>query len=122
MTASWQKVFSDDPAVGFFAQRSRYEEALRAGRLLAPARSTADMEAIVRNSTVTGVLSILFAALTIVIVLACAHVSLKAIRSGGRLPLSEAPWVQSSLDASHIAAEPKAQGRPVLSGTGEASS
>ncbi|KPC70457.1 carbon starvation protein CstA, partial [Thermoactinomyces vulgaris] len=28
LTASWQKVFSDDPRIGFFAQRERYAEAL----------------------------------------------------------------------------------------------
>ncbi|WP_447034797.1 carbon starvation CstA family protein [Streptomyces sp. DSM 118878] len=97
MTASWQKVFSGDPAVGFFAQRSRYADALAEGRLLAPAKSAADMEAVVRNSTVTGVLSVVFALLTVVVVAACAHVSVKAIRNGGRLPLSESPHVESAL-------------------------
>ena len=28
LTASWQKVFSDSPTLGFFAQRARYQEAL----------------------------------------------------------------------------------------------
>ena len=36
MTASWQKVFSDNPAIGYFSQRSRYQ-ARDAGELLAPA-------------------------------------------------------------------------------------
>lgn len=31
LTASWQKVFSPDPAVGFFAQRERYADALDQG-------------------------------------------------------------------------------------------
>jgi carbon starvation protein CstA len=32
LTASYQKVFSDDPRLGFFAQRGRYADALELGR------------------------------------------------------------------------------------------
>src|SRR6185369_3741501 len=55
-TASWQKVFSSDPRLGFFAQRDRYADALADGRILAPAKSLGDMHTVVRNSTVDGIL------------------------------------------------------------------
>ena len=38
MTASYQKVFSDNPILGYFAQRQRYADARDAGELLAPAQ------------------------------------------------------------------------------------
>src|SRR5690606_25884003 len=34
LTASWQKVFSPNPGLGFFAQRDRYQEALQRGEVL----------------------------------------------------------------------------------------
>ena len=37
LTASWQKVFSDNPKLGFFAQRDTYQQALDDGEILAPA-------------------------------------------------------------------------------------
>ncbi|GAA1013000.1 carbon starvation CstA family protein [Streptomyces thermogriseus] len=97
MTASWQKVFSGDPKVGFFAQRAKYQEALDEGTVLAPAKSLDDMATIVTNSTVTGTLSAVFALLTLVVVLACARVAVKAIRNGGSLPLVEAEYVESKI-------------------------
>src|SRR4051795_13401494 len=57
LTASWQKVFSDDPKLGFFAQRNKFQDALAQGKILAPAKDVDGMNAIVRNSTVDGVLS-----------------------------------------------------------------
>ncbi len=56
MTASWQKVFSDNPAIGYFAQRARYAEARDAGELLAPATDADQMDQIVFNSTLNGTL------------------------------------------------------------------
>ncbi|MFE0425353.1 carbon starvation CstA family protein, partial [Streptomyces sp. NPDC058953] len=59
-TASWQKVFSPDPRVGFFAQRDRFADAADAGKVIGPAKNADDMDTIVLNSTVDGVLIILF--------------------------------------------------------------
>lgn len=97
MTASWQKVFSDNPAIGFFAQRAKYQDALDQGTVLAPAKSLDDMATVVTNSTVTGTLSVVFAVLTIVVVLACARTAVKAIRNGGSLPLAESEYVESRI-------------------------
>ena len=38
LTASYQKVFSDDPKLGFFAQRDRFKDAIANGEVLAPAK------------------------------------------------------------------------------------
>lgn len=67
LTASWQKIFSEDVKVGFFAQRDKYQAGIDAGEVLAPAKSMDDMRTVVTNSTVDGVLSALFALLIIVV-------------------------------------------------------
>ncbi|MFF0738880.1 carbon starvation CstA family protein [Streptomyces sp. NPDC004111] len=99
MTASWQKIFSSDPKVGFFTQRGQYQDALAQGKVLAPAKSLDDMSAVVTNSTVTGILSIVFAALTLTVVVSCALVCVKALRNGGSLPMKEAEYVESRVVA-----------------------
>ncbi|WP_442906488.1 carbon starvation CstA family protein [Kineococcus sp. NBC_00420] len=96
MTASWQKVFSDDPTIGFFAQRAKYSDALAAGDVLAPAKDAAQMQQVVTNSTVNGVLQSLFAVLVVVIALNAAVVVVRALRAGG-LPTTEEPAVPSKL-------------------------
>ncbi|MFG3440981.1 carbon starvation CstA family protein [Nonomuraea sp. NPDC047897] len=97
LTASWQKVFSADPGLGFFAQRERFQTALEQGQVLAPAKSEAAMRQIVLNSTVDGVLAALFAVLIIVVLLDAFRVWAKAIRSREPLPSTEAPFEESRI-------------------------
>ncbi|MEZ0165963.1 carbon starvation CstA family protein [Kineococcus sp. LSe6-4] len=96
MTASYQKVFSDNPAIGYFAQRARYADALATGELLAPARDAAQMQQVVTNSTVNGVLQSVFALLVIVVAANAAVVVARALRAG-QLPTTEEPAVPSAL-------------------------
>ncbi|WP_110239692.1 carbon starvation CstA family protein [Nocardioides gilvus] len=98
MTASWQKVFSDNPAIGYFSQRSRYRDAQDAGELLAPATDQGEMDQIIYNSTLNGTLQALFAVLVIVIVLNALYIWFKAVRAGG-LPTTEVPKARSALVA-----------------------
>ncbi|WP_173056857.1 carbon starvation CstA family protein [Phytohabitans houttuyneae] len=99
LTASWQKVFSDNPAIGFFAQRDRFADALDRGEVLAPAKSLDDMRAVVTNSTVDGVLAAFFAILVIIVIANAAWVCYKAIRSREPLPTTEAPYEKSKIVA-----------------------
>jgi carbon starvation protein len=99
LTASWQKVFSADPRIGFFAQRERFSTALEDGKVLAPAKNLDDMQAVVTNSTVDGVLAALFAVLVILVIANAALVCWRAIRSREPLPTSEAEYVESHLVA-----------------------
>jgi carbon starvation protein len=91
LTASWQKVFSTDPTLGFFAQRTRYAAAVEQGQVLAPAKNLGEMGTVVVNSTVDGVLSALFALLIVVVILDAARVCMKALRAREPLPSTEAP-------------------------------
>jgi carbon starvation protein len=96
-TAAWQKVFSGDPALGFFAQRARYAAALAGGRILAPARTAADMRQIVRNSAVDGILALVFALLVVIVLADAARVCVRAVRARTPVPTTEAAYVASRL-------------------------
>ncbi|MEU3409303.1 carbon starvation CstA family protein [Streptomyces sp. NPDC006670] len=112
LTASYQKVFSDDVKIGFFAQRDKYQTGIDAGKVLAPAKNMDEMHTVVTNATVDGVLSALFAALIIVVLLDAARTCFKAVSDPGSVRLSEVPWSESKIiaPAGLIAtAEEKAQ-------------
>ncbi|SET05447.1 carbon starvation protein [Geodermatophilus poikilotrophus] len=97
MTASWQKVFSADPRVGYFAQRQRYADAQAAGELLAPAQDADQMDRIIYNSTLNGVLQAVFALLVLVVVVNAVVVIARALRARGAVPTTEEPAVPSSI-------------------------
>lgn len=98
MTASWQKVFSDNPAIGYFAQADRYRDARDAGEVLAPAKDAGQMDQVVMNSTTNGVLQLTFAILTLVVVANAAVIWVRALRAGG-LPTTEVPATPSEIVA-----------------------
>ncbi|MGH3586375.1 MAG: carbon starvation CstA family protein [Pseudonocardia sp.] len=99
LVASWQKVFSADPKLGFFAQREKYAAALADGQVLGPAKDIDDMQAVVVNSTVDGVLSILFAVLIIIVIGNAVVVWYRALTSPEPLSSAEAPAVPSQIVA-----------------------
>jgi carbon starvation protein len=99
LTASYQKVFSDDPKIGFFAQRDQFQDALDSGEVLPPATSIDDMESVVTNSTVDGVLAALFAVLIVIVILDAARIWVRVIRSRRPAPTTETPFVQSRISA-----------------------
>jgi len=96
MTASWQKVFSADPRVGYFQQAQVYRDARDAGEVLAPAQDEGQMDQIIFNSTLNGILQAFFALLVLVVVVHAVVVIVRAIRSSG-LPTTEEPAVRSEL-------------------------
>src|SRR5215210_7868192 len=97
LTASWQKVFSDDPKLGFFAQRDKFQDALDQGDVLAPAKSIDDMHSVVTNSTVDGVLAALFAVLIVIVIADAARIWVRVLRSRAPQPTTETPFVQSQI-------------------------
>ncbi|MFH5231001.1 carbon starvation CstA family protein [Antrihabitans spumae] len=99
MTASWQKIFSGDRAVGYWTQRSLFVEAKEAGLTsFGSAKTPEAMDAVIRNSFIQGTLSIVFAVLVLVVVGAGAAVCIRSIRAGG-LPTTESPEVPSKIFA-----------------------
>ncbi|MEV0525717.1 carbon starvation CstA family protein [Streptomyces sp. NPDC050439] len=99
LTASWQKVFSSDPRVGFFQQRSNYQDAIDEGKILPPAKTMDDMHTVVTNSTVDGVLTAALALLIVIVIADAARICVKHVRDPQASKLSEAPYVESKLTA-----------------------
>ncbi|MFC4615725.1 carbon starvation CstA family protein [Cellulomonas algicola] len=91
MTASYQKVFSAEPRIGYWAQHRAFQDARAAGDTsFGVATSPAEIDAVIRNTAVQGTLSIIFAVLVIVVVVVGAVVVVRSVRAGG-LPTTEEP-------------------------------
>ncbi|MEU5317031.1 carbon starvation CstA family protein [Streptomyces sp. NPDC021056] len=99
LTASWQKVFSSDPKVGFFKQRQIFQDAIDRGEVLPPAKTMDDMRTVVTNSTVDGVLTAVLALLIVVVIADALRVCVRHIRRPALSTLSESPYVESKLVA-----------------------
>ncbi|MCI3273009.1 carbon starvation CstA family protein [Streptomyces cylindrosporus] len=99
LTASYQKVFSSDPKVGFFKQRSVFQDAIDAGKVLPPAKNMDDMHTVVTNSTVDGILSAVLAVLIIVVIADALRVCVRHVRRPALSTLSESPYVESRITA-----------------------
>lgn len=99
MTASWQKIFSGDPKVGYWTQHFQYRDAKDAGKATFGAAKNPDqIDAVIRNTFIQGTLSIVFAVLVVIVVAAGVVMALKAIRGSGR-PLTEDEPVPSRIFA-----------------------
>ncbi|MEV6173170.1 carbon starvation CstA family protein [Streptomyces sp. NPDC051954] len=99
LTASWQKVFSSDPKVGFFKQRQVFQDAIDRGEVLAPAKSMDDMRTVVTNSTVDGVLTAVLALLIVIVIVDSTRVCVRHVRRPALSTLSETPYVESKIVA-----------------------
>jgi carbon starvation protein len=99
MTASWQKIFSADPALGYWKLHSICQAAKAAHKGCSTAKTPHDVDAVIRNSFIDGTLSIVFAALVLIVVIAGVWVCVRALRVGGELPTTETPAVPSKIFA-----------------------
>ena len=98
LTASWQKIFHEDPRIGFFAQRSAAQEALANGEPFTGTSSLAQTEQIITNATVDGILSIIFALAIIVVIVDAVRVWIGLIFGSGEPDLHEAPYEPSEIE------------------------
>jgi carbon starvation protein len=98
LTASWQKIFSADPKVGYWKQHSICEAAQATGKLCLTAKTPADVEKIIRNTFIQGTLSIVFASVVVIVFVAGVLVVVNALQGRGR-PLAEDEPVPSRIFA-----------------------
>ena len=99
LTASWQKIFSADPSIGYWSQHFQYSAARHAGKTaFGSAKNAHQLGDVIRNTFIQGTLSVLFALVVVIVVVAGIVVAFKAGRGGGR-PLTEDDSVPSRLFA-----------------------
>ncbi len=80
MTASWQKIFSADPKVGYWKQHSQYVAAQEAGKTTFGAAKNPDqIDAVIRNTFIQGTLSVVFAVLVLIVFVAGVVMALQAL-------------------------------------------
>ncbi|WP_430297080.1 carbon starvation CstA family protein [Sinomonas sp. B1-1] len=100
ITASAYKIFSPVPAVGYFAQNAAFAKALADGKTsFGTAKTVAAMEAVVRNTMVQGVLSVVFVVLSIIVIITALIATVKAFRGIGVDTDQEDPAVPSRVFA-----------------------
>ncbi|WP_288450812.1 carbon starvation CstA family protein [uncultured Acinetobacter sp.] len=101
MTAGWQKIFHENPKIGFLAQANRFSDAIARGELLKPAKTMAEMQAVVISNQINAVLCGFFMVVAIVMVIASIGVIRRALTS--KVPtVNEAPAVYEDADASTV--------------------
>jgi carbon starvation protein len=91
LTAGWQKLFDPDPKIGFLAHANKYASAIAEGKLLAPAKSMAQMQQVVLNDRIDAFLCGLF----ILVVVSIAWYGLRTVlkaRAASRPTANETPY------------------------------
>ena len=81
MTAGWQKIFHENPAIGFLAQANKYSAALAKGELIKPAKTMAEMQTIVFSNQVNAVLCGFFMIVLVVMIIASLRTLANALKS-----------------------------------------
>jgi carbon starvation protein len=83
ITASFHKIFSPVPAVGYFANNAAFAKALADGKTsFGSAKTQAAMEAVVRNTMIQGWLSVIFVVLSIIVIITATVATVRAFRNG----------------------------------------
>ncbi|OUY08086.1 carbon starvation CstA family protein [Acinetobacter populi] len=81
MTAGWQKIFHENPKIGFLAQANRFSDALSRGELLAPAKTVAEMQTVILSNQINAVLCAFFMIVAVVMLIASIGVIRRALKS-----------------------------------------
>jgi len=96
MTAGWQKIFHENPKIGFLSQANRFSDAIARGELLAPAKTVAEMQTIIMSNQINAALCGFFMIVAIVMIIASIGIIRRALQSP--VPtVNEAPVVLSDV-------------------------
>jgi carbon starvation protein CstA len=98
LTAGWQKVFDPNVKVGFLAHAHKFQAALDQGQLLAPAKTTVQMEQIIFNDYVDATLSGFFMFVVVAVLVYGVRTVLQA-RTTGTPSSKETPFVAAPTTA-----------------------
>ncbi len=79
MTAGWQKIFHENPKIGFLAQANRFSDAIARGEILKPAKDLAEMQTIVFSNQINAVLCGFFMIVAVVMLFAAIGIIRRAL-------------------------------------------
>ncbi|TCB57930.1 carbon starvation CstA family protein [Acinetobacter terrae] len=79
MTAGWQKIFHENPKIGFLAQANRFSDAIARNEILKPAKDVAEMQTIVFSNQINAILCGFFMIVAIVMLFAAIGVIRRAL-------------------------------------------
>ncbi|HEX5276381.1 MAG TPA: carbon starvation CstA family protein [Fluviicoccus sp.] len=82
LTAGWQKLFHENPKIGFLAHADKFSAAHAKGEVLAPAKSLEQMQQVIMNDYINATLCVVFLG----VVLSMLLFALRAMRNGLRNP------------------------------------
>lgn len=81
LTAGWQKIFHENPKIGFLAQANKFSDGIAQGTLIAPAKSLADMQTIVMSNQINAGLCAFFMLVAVVMLIASVGVIRRALKN-----------------------------------------
>src|SRR6476619_2509292 len=82
LTASYQKIFSPVPAIGYWTQHNAFVAAQESGaQKFGTANSPAAISAVIRNTMIQGWLSVIFVVLSIIVIVTAVMATIKALRN-----------------------------------------
>lgn len=81
MTAGWQKIFHENPKIGFLAQAHKFSDAIARGEILKPAKTITEMQTIVMSNQINAALCGFFMIVSIVMIIASIGIVRRALAS-----------------------------------------
>lgn len=81
LTAGWQKIFHENPKIGFLAQANKFSDGIAQGTLIAPAKSLADMQTIVMSNQINAGLCAFFMLVAVVMLVSSIRVIRRALKN-----------------------------------------
>ena len=92
LSAGVLKIFSDDPRVGFLALANKFSAAAEAGKVLAPAKTIAEMQRVAFNNYLDAVVCGFFVILVVAMCFFAIKIGLQALRQANP-SAAESPYV-----------------------------
>ncbi|HHQ2457934.1 carbon starvation protein CstA [Bacillus cereus group sp. MYBK245-2] len=92
MTAGYQKLFHENPKIGFLSHAKVFQGALDEGKVLAPAKNVAQMKQIIFNDYIDAALCGIFMIVVIAVLISAIRIWIQVLRNKP-MPLKEAPYI-----------------------------
>ncbi|MDQ0245222.1 carbon starvation protein [Bacillus fengqiuensis] len=92
MTAGWQKLFHENPKIGFLAHANVFKGAMDEGKVLAPAANMEQMKQIIMNDYVDAALCGIFMLVVLAVLVSAVRIWIKVLKNQD-VALHETPYI-----------------------------